>query len=137
MAELTNKERMKIKRHKIPEQDHEERARNFEEVNLGYDEETARKEAMRCIQCKKPLCIAGCPVHIDIPKFIKEIEDGDFRAAAATLKKDNALPAVCGRVCPQEEQCEKVCTLAKKYEPVAIGNLERFAADWERNIIGI
>lgn len=137
MAELTNKERMKIKRHKIPEQDHEERARNFEEVNLGYDEETARKEAMRCIQCKKPLCIAGCPVHIDIPKFIKEIEDGDFRAAAATLKKDNALPAVCGRVCPQEEQCEKVCTLAKKYEPVAIGNLERFAADWERNNIGI
>jgi glutamate synthase (NADPH/NADH) small chain len=137
MAELSNKERMKIKRHQIPEQEAHERAHNFEEVNLGYDEATAREEAMRCIQCKKPLCIDGCPVHVNIPKFIKEIEEGDFRAAAATLKKDNALPAVCGRVCPQEEQCEKVCTLAKKFQPVAIGNLERFAADWERENIGI
>lgn len=137
MANLSNKERVKIKRHQIPEQDHKARARNFEEVNLGYDEATAREEAMRCIQCKKPLCIAGCPVHVNIPKFLKEIEEGDFKGAAATLKKDNALPAVCGRVCPQEEQCEKVCTIAKKFESVAIGNLERFASDWERENIGI
>lgn len=135
--ELTKKERMAIPRHKIPEQDPVERAKNFNEVNLGYDEKLAVEEAMRCIMCKKPKCIDGCPVHVKIPEFIQKIADKDFKAAAAILKEDNALPAVCGRVCPQEEQCEKVCVLAKKHEPVAIGHLERFAADWERNNIGV
>ncbi len=134
---LTNKERMKIKRHQIPEQDPKIRARNFKEVNLGYDDKTAIEEAMRCIHCKKPTCIDGCPVHVKIPDFIKAIEDGNFKKAASILKEDNALPAVCGRVCPQEEQCEKTCVLAKKHVPVAIGNLERFAADWERENIGL
>lgn len=137
MAELSPKERMKIKRHHMLEQDPEERNKNFSEVNLGYTIEMAQEEALRCIQCKKPLCIGGCPVAIDIPAFIKKVEEGDFKAAAAILKKDNALPAVCGRVCPQEEQCEKVCTIGIKGEPVAIGYLERFVADWERMNIGI
>lgn len=137
MAELSPKERMKIKRHHMLEQDPEERNKNFSEVNLGYTIEMAQAEALRCIQCKKPLCIGGCPVAIDIPAFIKKVEEGDFKAAAAILKKDNALPAVCGRVCPQEEQCEKVCTIGIKGEPVAIGYLERFVADWERMNIGI
>lgn len=135
--EMSNKERMKIPRHQMPEQDHHERARNFLEVNLGYDNETAIMEAMRCIQCKKPTCIDGCPVHVKIPDFILAITQGDFKKAAAILKEDNALPAVCGRVCPQEEQCEKTCVLTKKHTPVAIGNLERFAADWERENIGL
>lgn len=137
MAELKNKERMKIDRIHMPEQDAKERARNFKEVNLGLTEEQAITEAQRCIQCKKPTCIDGCPVHVNIPAFIKKIEEGDYKQAAAILKKDNALPAVCGRVCPQEEQCEKVCVRAKKGDSVAIGNLERFAADWERNTIGL
>lgn len=137
MAEMTNKERMSIKRHHMLEQDPNVRNKNFEEVNLGYTEEMAIEEANRCIQCKNPLCIAGCPVSINIPKFIKLISEGNHKEAAAVLKIDNALPAVCGRVCPQEEQCEKVCILAKKGDPVAIGNLERWAADWERKNIGI
>ncbi len=137
MAELKNKERMKIDRIHMPEQDAKERARNFKEVNLGLTEEQAIIEAQRCIHCKKPTCIDGCPVHVDIPAFIKKIEEGDYKRAAAILKKDNALPAVCGRVCPQEEQCEKVCVRVKKGDSVAIGNLERFAADWERNTIGL
>lgn len=128
---------MKIDRIHMPEQDAKERARNFKEVNLGLTEEQAITEAQRCIQCKKPTCIDGCPVHVNIPAFIKKIEEGDYKQAAAILKKDNALPAVCGRVCPQEEQCEKVCVRAKKGDSVAIGNLERFAADWERNTIGL
>ncbi|MFP4527878.1 MAG: NADPH-dependent glutamate synthase [Candidatus Kapaibacterium sp.] len=137
MAELSKKERMKIPRHEMPEQDAKERARNFEEVNLGYDEETAMREALRCIQCKKPKCIAGCPVAVNIPLFIEKIAEGKHAEAAAVLKKDNALPAVCGRVCPQEEQCEQVCVLAKNAKPVAIGYLERWAADWERKNIGL
>ncbi|MBI5324622.1 MAG: NADPH-dependent glutamate synthase [Ignavibacteriae bacterium] len=137
MADITPKERMAIKRHHMIEQDADVRNKNFSEVNLGYSVELAQEEALRCIQCKKPLCIDGCPVMINIPAFIKKIEEGDFKAAAAILKKDNALPAVCGRVCPQEEQCEKVCTVGKKNAPVAIGYLERFAADWERNNLGI
>lgn len=137
MAEMTNKERMSIKRHHMPEQDPNVRNKNFEEVNLGYTEEMAIEEANRCIQCKNPLCITGCPVSINIPKFIKHISEGNHKEAAAVLKIDNALPAVCGRVCPQEEQCEKVCILAKKGDPVAIGNLERWAADWERKNIGL
>jgi len=137
MSELTNKERMKIPRNPMIEQDAKERAGNFKEVNLGYTEDMAVEEAQRCIMCKKPLCIAGCPVMVKIPEFIQLIADRKFAEAAAKLKEDNALPAVCGRVCPQEEQCELVCIVGKKGDPVAIGNLERFAADWERTHIGI
>lgn len=137
MAELSPKDRMKIPRQHIPEQDPEVRKHNFNEVNLGYTPEMAMLEAQRCIMCKKPLCIAGCPVAVKIPDFIRMIAEGKFREAAAILKEDNALPAVCGRVCPQEEQCEKVCVVGKKGQPVAIGHLERFAADWERENIGI
>ncbi|MDT3740942.1 MAG: NADPH-dependent glutamate synthase [Candidatus Kapabacteria bacterium] len=133
MAELSIKERYKIDRHKMPEQDADERSRNFQEVNLGYSIEIAQEEAERCIRCKNPVCVTGCPVAVKIPEFIKMIADGKFEEAAAILKQDNALPAVCGRVCPQEEQCEAVCVIAKKGRPVAIGYLERFAADWERN----
>ncbi len=116
---------------KMREQPPEERIRNFKEVPYGYSEEEAIAEAQRCLQCKKPSCIAGCPVEIDIPGFIDLIAKGDFRKAAHLLKEKNVLPAVCGRVCPQEEQCEKLCILGKKMEPVAIGRLERFTADWE------
>ncbi len=114
----------------IPEQDPAKRRSNFEEVSLGYTPELAMKEAERCLQCKKPLCVEGCPVHIPIPQFIKAIKDGDFRKAIDLIKTASFLPAVCGRVCPQEDQCEKNCTLGKKGEPVAIGRLERFAADY-------
>jgi len=115
----------------MPEQDAVERRSNFNEVNLGFDEETAMLEAIRCIECKKPVCIDGCPVNIDIPKFISKISDGDFFGAIDIIKEDNLLPAVCGRVCPQEVQCELTCILGKKYKPVSIGRLERFAADYE------
>ncbi len=115
----------------MPRQPAEERIRNFEEVALGYSQEEARREAGRCIQCKKPLCVQGCPVDIDIPRFILHIREGGDAAAAATLKLKNSLPAVCGRVCPQEEQCEKLCILGKKGQSVAIGRLERYAADRE------
>ena len=126
------KDRLKIPRQKMPEQTPDERIRNFREVPLGYTPELAQKEALRCLQCKKPTCIPGCPVEIDIPGFLKLIEQGDFIGAARKLKETNSLPAVCGRVCPQEEQCEKTCILSKKFTPCAIGNLERFAADYER-----
>jgi glutamate synthase (NADPH/NADH) small chain len=129
---LDNKERLKIPRQKMPEQEPEVRAKNFSEVPFGYTPELARLEADRCLQCKKPKCIAGCPVEIDIPAFIQLIADGDFTGAARKLKERNTLPAVCGRVCPQEDQCEMVCVVGRKNEPVAIGRLERFAADWER-----
>ncbi len=118
---------------KMREQPAESRLRNNLEVPYGYNEAEAIAEAARCIQCKKPGCIAGCPVEIDIPGFIKKIAESDFWAAIRILKEKNMLPAVCGRVCPQEDQCEKVCILGKKMEPVAIGRLERFAADWEMN----
>jgi len=126
------KERETVHRQGMPEQDPKARIRNFDEVPLGYTEEMAVAEAKRCIQCKKPLCIGGCPVDVDIPGFIKLIAEGDFIGAARRLKEANILPAVCGRVCPQEDQCEKICVLGKKGEPVAIGRLERFAADYER-----
>jgi glutamate synthase (NADPH/NADH) small chain len=122
----------KVPRQSMPEQDPKERTRNFEEVPYGYTTEQALLEASRCIQCKKPGCIAGCPVDVDIPGFIKLIAEGKFLEAAWKLKETNALPAVCGRVCPQEDQCERVCILGKKGDPVAIGRLERFAADYER-----
>jgi len=108
------------------------RARNFQEVPLGYSTDEAVAEASRCLGCKKPACVEGCPVEIDIPGFVKAIAAGDFRTAIDVLKRTNQLPAVCGRVCPQEKQCEMRCVLGRRGEPVAIGNLERFAADWER-----
>ncbi len=115
----------------MPKQNPEERVRNFNEVALGFTPELAMEEAARCIQCPKPQCVKGCPVEIDIPGFIKCIAEGDFKAGIKVMKEKNALPAVCGRVCPQEEQCEKLCVLGKKMEPVAVGRLERFIADWE------
>ena len=99
--------------------------------------ELAQLESSRCLQCKKPKCIEGCPVEIDIPAFVKLISEGDYSGAARKLKERNSLPAVCGRVCPQEDQCEKLCIVGKKDEPVAIGRLERFAADWERKKGGV
>jgi len=107
------------------------RVTNFNEVALGYSEEEAQQEAKRCLQCKKAPCIEACPVEIDIPSFIARIIEKDYQGAIRKIKEKNLLPAMCGRVCPQEGLCEKACTLAKKYEPVAIGRLERFAADWE------
>ena len=116
----------------MPEQDPRRRSKNFQEVPKGYSPETAMVEASRCLQCKKPKCRQGCPVGIDIPAFVKLIADGDFIGAAVKLKEQTALPAVCGRVCPQETQCEELCVLAKKHGAVAIGRLERFAADYAR-----
>lgn len=131
---METKERLKIPRQKMPEQDPEARTANFDQVNFGLTPEIARLEASRCIQCKKPTCVPGCPVGIDIPGFIRRIEEGDFLGAARLIKERNSLPAVCGRVCPQEEQCEGICILGKKGKPVAIGHLERFAADFEREL---
>ena len=119
------------KRVPMREQPPEERIKNFNEVPLGYTPEEAIQEANRCLQCKDAPCVKGCPVEIDIPGFIKAIAEGDFKRAVHILKEKNSLPAICGRVCPQEDQCEKLCTLGKIGEPVAIGRLERFAADWE------
>jgi len=130
--EIEKKRRVQIPRNKMPEQDPKVRARNFDEVPFGYSPELAKIEASRCLQCKKSTCVAGCPVSIDIPSFIKLILQEDFLGAARKIKEMNSLPAVCGRVCPQEDQCEKVCILGKKWEPVAIGRLERFASDYER-----
>jgi len=115
----------------MPCQPAAERAANFEEVTLGYDDDMAMLEASRCLLCKKPKCILGCPVGIDIPAFVALIAAGDPAGAIAKLKETTSFPAVCGRVCPQEEQCEQLCVLGNKQEPVAIGRLERYAADWE------
>jgi len=131
MAEKELK-KQKIKRQIMPQQDPEVRSKNFDEVPVGQSVETAQLEASRCIQCKKPLCIKGCPVSVDIPGFIKLILEGDFTGAISRIWENNGLPAVCGRVCPQELQCEGKCVLGIKGEPVAIGNLERFVADYER-----
>ncbi len=120
----------KIPRQKKREQNPQERNKNFQEVSFNYTPEQAKLEASRCIQCKNPLCVGGCPVNIKIPQFIKQIMEGNFLEAYQTIKQDNYLPAVCGRVCPQEIQCEGVCIIGKKGDPVAIGNLERFAADY-------
>lgn len=134
MATMKAKERLALERHHMPEQDALERSRNFLEVNLGYEIDIAVEEAERCLRCRKPACVVGCPVSVKIPEFITMIAEGRFDEAASILKQDNALPAVCGRVCPQEEQCEAVCIYVDKGKPpVAIGYLERFAADWERN----
>jgi len=116
----------------MPEQDPQTRARNFEEVALGYTEEMAVEEAARCLACKNKPCVRGCPVNIDIPAFIQLVAERRFREAAEVVAQANALAAVCGRVCPQEEQCEKYCVMARVNGPVAIGRLERFVADWAR-----
>ena len=131
MAEKVKKKE-KIPRQDMPEQDPKIRRRNFKEVPLGYTPDQAVQEAQRCLQCKKPTCVPGCPVSIDIPKFIQAIKDKDFPRAIRNIWEQNSLPAVCGRVCPQEIQCEGFCILTKKGDPVAIGNLERFAADYAR-----
>ncbi len=126
------KERMAIERCVMDEQDPQERAGNFGEVNLGLSMEIALKEAQRCLECKNPSCVEGCPVNVNIPRFIGFVMEGKLEDAALSLASDNALPAVTGRVCPQETQCECVCIRAKKGKPVAIGYLERFVADWAR-----
>jgi glutamate synthase (NADPH) small chain len=131
MAELKPAERMKIKRHAMSHQDEHLRSCNFNEVALGYSPETAKKEAERCLQCKDPKCVPGCPVGVLIPQFIKALREGDMVKAIEWMKIKNNLPAICGRVCPQESQCEGSCILGKKGEPVAIGRLERFVGDYE------
>lgn len=129
-AELTQKQRMQIDRVGMPEQAAELRAVNFREVNLGLTEKLAMLEAERCLMCPKPYCIDGCPVRVNIPRFIMRLREGDMPGAADSLLDDNALPCVTGRVCPQETQCEGVCLRGKKGRSVAIGHLERFVADW-------
>jgi glutamate synthase (NADPH/NADH) small chain len=133
VGETVSKEKKPRKgRVAMPEQDARLRARNFLEVPTGYTPEMAQEEAARCLQCKNPACVPGCPVGIDIPGFIQQIKDGEFTRSIRHIWTMNSLPAVCGRVCPQEIQCEGKCILAKKGDPVAIGHLERFVADWER-----
>ena len=121
-----------IPRVPVREQEPSVRRRNFEEVSYGYNEQEALLEASRCLDCKRPLCVEACPVSVKIPLFIKEIVAGDFRRAAEVIAEDSSLPAVCGRVCPQESQCEGACIRGVKGQPVAIGKLERFVADWSR-----
>ena len=125
---------MADKKNRVPvrEQDPEVRAKNFEEVCLGYNKEEAMEEASRCLNCKNARCITGCPVNINIPAFIAEVKEGNFEKASQVIGESSALPAVCGRVCPQESQCEGKCILGIKGEPVSIGKLERFTADWAR-----
>ena len=121
-----------VDRAEMPKQTPEERRSNFCEVALGLDSELAMREAKRCIQCKTRPCTKGCPVEVEIPEFIALMAEGKFAEADAKIKEKNSLPAICGRVCPQESQCESLCTLGKKFRPVAVGALERFAADWAR-----
>jgi glutamate synthase (NADPH/NADH) small chain len=127
---MSTKERLAIKRVLMPEQDAKQRSRNFSEVNLGLSDEQAIQEAQRCLNCKNRVCVQGCPVQVSIPEFITALAEGDLVRSAQILQHDNALPAVCGRVCPQENQCEAKCVHGVKGDPVAIGYLERFVADW-------
>ena len=129
MNKLTPKERMQIERHTMPAQAPQERIENFNEVNEGFTPEMAREEAQRCLQCKDAPCSQGCPVHVHIPDFIKQIIDGENLNAVDVILQDNLLPAICGRVCPQEKFCESRCVLGKRGKPVAIGSLERYTAD--------
>ena len=129
---MTEKKKLDLNRLPMPKQTPELRRKNFNEVALGYSPEEALKEAGRCIQCKKPSCKEGCPVNVDIPEFIEALHEGDMPEAVRILKDKNSLPGICGRVCPQETQCEMTCSLAKKGAPIAIGRLERYVADWER-----
>ena len=137
MSTLSAKDRMQITRQSMPEQDALERSGNFQEVNLGFSEQIALMEAQRCLECKAAKCIQGCPVMVNIPRFIGLVSQGDLAGAAKSLMGDNALPSVSGRVCPQEEQCEGSCIRGVKGQPVAIGYLERFVADWARNNGGV
>jgi glutamate synthase (NADPH/NADH) small chain len=128
--------KLNLNRVSMPRQDPKKRGKNFNEVALGYSLKQAQEEASRCIQCKKRNCVTGCPVDVDIPDFIQAIREGNMPEAVRILKSKNALPGICGRVCPQETQCEATCSLAKKGAPIAIGRLERFVADWERANMG-
>ena len=131
---LLPRERIKIPRQTMPEQPAQERAGNFTEVNLGYNAELARQEALRCLECAKPTCTHGCPVGVKVREFVQLIVAGDFLGAAAKIREDNVLPAVTGRVCPQEDHCEGGCLLAKKVKPLGIGYLERFVSDYEQRM---
>lgn len=130
--QLSNKERIKLPHQEMPLRDAAERVKNFDEVPVGYTVQMAREESMRCLQCRKPPCVSACPVGIDIPAFIKLIEENKPDAAARKIRESNFLPSVCGRVCPQDKQCQAVCVVGRRNDPVGIGNLERFAADYER-----
>jgi len=131
---LLPRERIKIPRQAMPEQPAQERAQNFTEVNLGYDPDLARQEALRCLECAKPACTHSCPVGVQVREFVQLIVAGDFLGAAAKIREDNVLPAVTGRVCPQEDHCEGGCLLAKKVKPLGIGYLERFVSDYEQRM---
>ncbi|HOJ38984.1 MAG TPA: dihydropyrimidine dehydrogenase, partial [bacterium] len=124
---------MKAKRVEVTKQQVFQRIKNFNEVSLGYTEAEAKLEASRCLQCRNAACIRGCPVEINIPEFVRLLRDGALSQAFASLRSKNILPAICGRVCPQETQCEQLCVLGKKGQPLAIGRLERFLADWARS----
>jgi glutamate synthase (NADPH) small chain len=130
---IPNKERMKMPRQHMPEREPELRAHDFEEVNLGFDPALATQEALRCLVCAKPTCNLGCPVGVDVKEFVARIVEGDYLGAGAVIRRDNVLPAITGRVCPQEEQCEGDCLMTKRVESLAIGHLERFVADYERS----
>jgi glutamate synthase (NADPH/NADH) small chain len=132
VAESKPKPKPKKEAVQMPKQEPKVRRQNFNEVALGYTKQQALEEASRCLQCPKPQCVGGCPVSISIPEFIKLIKEGKYEEAAKKVKEKNALPAICGRVCPQEEQCQKFCIMGKVGESVSIGRLERFVADWER-----
>ncbi len=133
MAESKPKPKIRKEAEAMPKQAPEERRKNFDEVALGYTEEQAKTEASRCLQCAKPQCVTGCPVEVCIPDFVKLLREGKYEEAIAKIKEKNSLPAICGRVCPQEEQCQKRCILGKVGEPVSIGRLERWLADWGRD----
>ena len=124
---------MSLKKNEMPSQAPEVRNKNFDEVALGYTQEQAMDEAQRCLNCKNMPCVSGCPVNIRIPAFIQQVAAGDFEAAYQIITQSSSLPAVCGRVCPQESQCEQKCVRGIKGEPVAIGRLERFVADWHND----
>ncbi|MGA9596688.1 MAG: NADPH-dependent glutamate synthase [Acidimicrobiia bacterium] len=130
---LSKRERMKLDRVAMRERDATERARSFSEVNLGFTAEMAKLEAMRCLECARPKCVEGCPVGVHIDEFVGHVASGDIEAAARVIQHDNLLPAICGRVCPQENQCEGACVLVKKGRPLAIGHLERYVADYIRD----
>jgi glutamate synthase (NADPH/NADH) small chain len=133
VGESKPKPKIKKEAAEMPKQKPEIRRKNFDEVALGYSEEQAKEEASRCLQCPKPQCVTGCPVEVAIPEFVKLFKEGKYEDAIRKIKEKNALPAVCGRVCPQEEQCQKFCVMGKIGEPISIGRLERFLADWERD----
>lgn len=134
MNALKPKERMKILRHEMPARDAGARGHDFAEVNLGFDPSLATAEALRCLACAKATCSHGCPVGVKVKEFVGLIEAGEFLAAAAKIREENVLPAITGRVCPQEDQCEGACLIGKKGPPLVIGHLERFVADWERRM---